>query len=78
MGVKNEDGESDWGSVLKYLSLTGYLGFVMVGSILGGLIFGWVLDRLFGTGIVFKIVFLILGIIAGFINTYREIAKRIE
>ncbi len=77
-GMSPDDGGTDWKSILRCFSLTGYLGFVMVGSVLAGLLIGWFLDRLFGTDIIFKIIFIIIGVAGGFINVYREISKRIE
>ena len=76
MGPDNDG--TDWRSILRSFSLTGYLGFVMVGSVLAGLLIGWFLDRLFGTDIIFKIIFIVVGVAGGFINVYREISKRIE
>ncbi len=36
---------------------------------------GWLLDRWFGTHMVFKIIFLLFGIAAGFVNLFRTVGK---
>jgi ATP synthase protein I len=36
---------------------------------------GWMLDRWFGTQMVFKIIFLLFGMAAGFINLFRLVGK---
>ena len=38
----------------------------LIGGLVGGTLIGWVLDRLFGTGHVLLIVFLVLGTVGGF------------
>ena len=38
----------------------------LIGGLVGGALIGWVLDRLFGTGHVLLIVFLVLGTVGGF------------
>ncbi len=38
----------------------------LIGGLLGGALIGWVLDKLFGTGHVLLIVFLVLGTIGSF------------
>jgi ATP synthase protein I len=38
----------------------------LIGGLVGGALIGWVLDKLFGTGHVLLIVFLVLGTVGGF------------
>ncbi len=38
----------------------------LIGGLVGGSLIGWVLDRVFGTGHVLLIVFLVLGIVGSF------------
>ena len=56
--------------VIKGLALLASLGISMVISTFIGLAIGIYLDRYFSTHPVFTIVFLILGIAAGFRNIY--------
>ena len=46
------------------------IGMALVFSILIGAFLGYLLDNYFGTGYLFKIIGLIMGIIAGFRNVY--------
>lgn len=48
----------------------------LIGGIVGGLLIGWVLDRLFGTAPWLLMAFLFLGIIAAFRNIIRISTKR--
>lgn len=51
------------------------LGFAMVIATVGGLLFGAYLDRKLGTGHKLTLLFLLIGIIAGFRNAYVVIKK---
>jgi ATP synthase protein I len=46
------------------------IGMTLVFCIFIGAFFGYLLDNYFGTGYLFKIIGLIMGIIAGFRNVY--------
>ena len=47
------------------------LAFMFPASIIGGFLIGYGLDRLFGTEMIFKIIFAILGSAAAFIQLFR-------
>lgn len=66
---------------LKELLTGGYkasaIGMALALAIFVGFFFGFLLDRYFGTDYVFKIIGLIMGIIAGFRNVYYY-GKKLE
>ncbi len=51
------------------------IGIAMVLTVFGGLFFGSYLDRKFGGGHLFTFVFMILGILIGFGESYKLIKK---
>jgi ATP synthase protein I len=61
---------SVWVAVGRYTSLA----FVLPACVLVGYLIGHVLDRLFGTSF-FYIVFLLVGIAAGFLELIREVQR---
>jgi ATP synthase protein I len=64
----------DTKNFLKELFSGGYrassIGFALVFAIFIGAFIGYLLDKYFGTDYLFKIIGLIVGIIAGFRNVY--------
>jgi len=52
------------------------LGLVIIVCVLIGLGVGLFLDKLFKTKGIFLVIFLIMGIIAGFINAYKDIMRQ--
>jgi len=75
MADKN-NGDGRWGGgILKGLGALTAIGVTLVASTFVGLLIGLYLDRVFSTKPWFTIIFLILGIIAGFRNIYY-IVKR--
>ena len=77
---KDDDkGQSDKdlyeGRPLKGLLLTTSVGITMVVSILIGLIIGIYIDKYFESRPWFTIVFIILGVIAGFKNLHRTMKE---
>jgi len=64
----------DTKNFLKELFAGGYrassIGMALVFAIFIGAFIGYLLDNYFGTGYLFKIIGLIMGIIAGFRNVY--------
>jgi ATP synthase protein I len=58
-------------SIIKAFARAGSIGFNMVISTFVGLAIGYGIDHLFTTSPWFTIIFLVLGIIAG----YRELAR---
>lgn len=61
---------SVWVAVGRYTSLA----FVLPACVLVGYLIGHLLDRLFGTSF-FYIIFLLVGIAAGFIELIREVQR---
>jgi ATP synthase protein I len=59
-----------WAMVGRYTSLA----FVLPACVLVGYAIGYGLDRLFGTSF-FYIVFLLIGIAAGFVELIREVQR---
>ncbi len=48
----------------------------LIGGLVGGALIGWVLDRLFHTGHVLLIVFLVLGTVGGFWSIIKMSSRR--
>ena len=48
----------------------------LIGGLVGGALIGWVLDRLFHTGHVLLVVFLVLGTIGGFWSIIKLSSRR--
>jgi ATP synthase protein I len=71
----------DTKTFLKELFSGGYqassIGLALVFAIFLGAFAGYLLDNYFGTGYLFKIIGLIVGIIAGFRNVY-EMGKKFQ
>ncbi|MEE9583964.1 MAG: AtpZ/AtpI family protein [Candidatus Brocadiales bacterium] len=63
---------------IRLLSRTAGLGFFMVGSIVGGYLVGSYLDSYLGTSPYLLLVFLLLGIMAGFLEFYRTIRNLVS
>ncbi|WFD10602.1 AtpZ/AtpI family protein [Tepidibacter hydrothermalis] len=63
--------KNKWLEALTYLGLVSQIGVYMVVPILVCGFLGGVIDRKFNTGHVFFIIFIVLGIGAGFINAYK-------
>ncbi len=59
--------------VFYYLGLVTQLGLVMIFWILAGLFIGFFLDKRFGGGGLWMILFILFGIAAGFYSAYRLI-----
>ena len=57
------------------LGLASSVGFAMVIAIFGSLLLGTYLDRKLGTGHTLTVVFLVIGVSAGFRNIYTLIKK---
>lgn len=65
------DAFSDTARALYY----SYLGILMVASIAIGGVIGYYLDKWLGTGPWLFLLFLVFGIVSGFINVFREVLK---
>jgi F0F1-type ATP synthase assembly protein I len=66
----DDNKKSIWVIAGEYSSL----GFILPTSVLAGYLIGWWLDKKFGTNYLY-LVFLILGIVAGFIQIFRFLKK---
>jgi ATP synthase protein I len=68
--------KEDTRKALKMVGLASTLGLTIVIATFIGLAVGLWLDRVFNTSPWLTVIFLILGIIAGFRNFYRFMSKR--
>jgi ATP synthase protein I len=68
--------KEDTRKALKLVGLASTLGLTIVIATFIGLALGLWLDRVFDTSPWLTIIFLLLGIIAGFRNFYRFMSKR--
>jgi F0F1-type ATP synthase assembly protein I len=57
------------------IAIVSQLGLTMAGSILFCLAVGYGLDEWLGTGRIFTVVFILLGILGGGVTVYRQIMK---
>jgi ATP synthase protein I len=48
----------------------------LIGGLVGGTLIGWVLDRLFNTGHVLLIVFMVLGTVGGFWSIFKIASRK--
>jgi ATP synthase protein I len=60
-------------SVLRQLARLSTIGVTLVASTTIGLAIGYGLDRLMGTGPWLTMLFTLFGIIAGFLNLFRDV-----
>ncbi|MFQ5862567.1 MAG: AtpZ/AtpI family protein [Candidatus Brocadiales bacterium] len=63
---------------VRLLSRTAGLGFFMAGSIVGGYLVGSYLDSYLGTSPYLLLVFLLLGIVAGFLEFYKTVKNLVS
>ena len=63
---------------VRLFSRTAGLGFFMVGSVVGGYLVGSSLDSYLGTSPYLLLVFLLLGIVGGFLEFYRTIKNLVS
>ena len=61
------------GEIFNSLALVGQLGLIMVICVLGGFLGGLALDTYVGTGFVFAVLFLMIGMGGGMIACYKAI-----
>jgi len=57
--------------ILQNLALISQIGISMLTPILGGGLLGIFIDKKLGTGVVFFIIFIILGVISAFVTLFR-------
>jgi ATP synthase protein I len=70
--------QKDSRSTFRALGLTGGIGFIMAGSIMGGYFLGSYLDSRFGTAPWLLITFLLMSIAAGFLEVYNILKKAMK
>ncbi len=63
------------GEAYKALGVTGGFGFMMGGSIFVGYLIGSYLDKKFDTSPWLLILFIVMGVVAGFMEFYKTIKK---
>jgi len=72
MGVGNDGERARW---VRSMGVVSTLGITLVVSTLVGFVIGYYLDRWFNTSPWFTIVFLLFGIVSGFIQIFRSLPK---
>lgn len=60
-------------SLLRQLARLSTIGVTLVAATAIGLAIGYGLDRVFGTNPWLTLVFTLLGIVAGFVNLFRDV-----
>lgn len=58
-------------NILKNLALVSQIGISMAVSIIGGILLGNYLDKELGTGFIFFIIFLLIGIASAFLIIFK-------
>ncbi len=64
--------------MIKNISLVTQIGLTFVVTLLFSMFLGNIIDNVLNTEFVFKIIFLLVGIAAGFLNVYKIIMKSIK
>ncbi len=73
--IKNQFVYEDNHEILRALSLLTQLGLVMISSIILFLVIGLFIDRTFNLNNIGLILFIIIGVISGFIADYQLLSK---
>jgi len=63
--------------ISNYITVSA-IGLHLISGIIVGLFLGYVFDNWFHKEYLFKIIFLILGIMAGFYNMYKDAVKYLK
>jgi F0F1-type ATP synthase assembly protein I len=69
---------NDKSRIFQNLALISQIGISMAVPILGGIFIGNFLDNKFNTGVVFLIIFAVIGIISAFISLFRITTRGIK
>ncbi len=64
--------------IFKNLALVTQIGLIFVISILFSIYLGNIIDGVLNTNNIFKIIFILIGVISGFVSVYKIIMKSIE
>lgn len=70
--------KEDTKKLLRLAGMASTIGIQLVVAVFIGLFFGLALDKWLGTSPWFTLIFLVLGVIAGFLNYYRFAKKQQE
>ncbi len=71
MANKDDDG---WKTALKTAGQVSQIGFTFVFSVLISVGIGYWLDKVAGTDVVFKLIFLVLGVFSGGLGVYKTLS----
>jgi F0F1-type ATP synthase assembly protein I len=71
MANKDDDG---WKTALKTAGQVSQIGFTFVFSVLISVGIGYWLDKVAGTDVVFKLIFLVLGVLSGGLGVYKTLS----
>lgn len=61
---------------LKNLTLVSHIGLVMILPIIGGVYLGHFLDQRLGTGSLFLLVGIVLGVVTAFMNLFKIAVRK--
>ena len=75
--MANKDGDG-WKTAIRTVGQVGQIGFTFAFSVLIALGIGYWLDRIAGTGVLFKLIFLVLGVFSGALGVYKTLSRFIE
>ena len=67
-------GDDGWKTALRTLSQVGQIGFTFAFSVLISVGIGYWLDNLAGTDILFKLIFLVVGLASGGLSVYKTLS----
>lgn len=69
---------NDKSKIFQNLALISQIGISMAVPILGGIFIGNFLDNKFNTGVIFLIIFAVIGIITAFVSLFRITTRGIK
>ena len=72
--MENED-KNGWRTALKTVSQVGQIGFTFAFSVLISVGIGYWLDNLARTDKLFKLIFLIIGLVSGGLGVYKSLSS---
>lgn len=65
-------------SIFKGLALISHIGIQMILPIIAAVFLGHLLDQRMNTGNIFLIIFILCGVMIGFLNVYKLVMKDIK
>jgi len=75
---KSNDVGVNIGKEISKMNIVTGFGFTIIANILVSIIIGMFLDNMFGTGKIFLIIFVFLGLASGIYNGIRYMLKEVE